>query len=90
MQTEPDLSADESHPHSLVRRDGSVVHGGGSHPKIFVNGRLAGEWAYGYASFRVDLCLVIVRSPPGRSGEIVVTVEADGLAAGSVGISSTK
>lgn len=26
-----------------------------SHPKIFVNGQLAGEWAYGYNSFRVDL-----------------------------------
>ncbi|WP_395094886.1 beta-galactosidase GalB [Armatimonas sp.] len=26
-----------------------------SHPKVYVNGALAGEWAYGYASFRVDL-----------------------------------
>lgn len=26
-----------------------------SHPKVFVNGQLAGEWAYGYASFRVEL-----------------------------------
>ncbi|WP_394793966.1 beta-galactosidase GalB [Armatimonas sp.] len=26
-----------------------------SHPKVYVNGVLAGEWAYGYASFRVDL-----------------------------------
>ena len=26
-----------------------------SHPKVYVNGTLAGEWAYGYASFRVDL-----------------------------------
>lgn len=24
-------------------------------PKIFVNGQLAGEWAYGYSSFRIDL-----------------------------------
>lgn len=26
-----------------------------SHPKVFVNGKLAGEWAYGYASFRVEI-----------------------------------
>ena len=26
-----------------------------SHPTIYVNGRKAGEWAYGYASFRVDI-----------------------------------
>src|SRR5512133_420859 len=26
-----------------------------SHPKVFVNGKLAGEWAYGYSSFRVDI-----------------------------------
>ena len=26
-----------------------------SHPRVFVNGRLAGEWAYGYSSFRVDM-----------------------------------
>lgn len=26
-----------------------------SHPKIFVNGKLAGEWAYGYNSFRVEI-----------------------------------
>ena len=26
-----------------------------SNPKVYVNGQLAGEWAYGYASFRVDM-----------------------------------
>ena len=26
-----------------------------SNPKVYVNGQLAGEWAYGYNSFRVDL-----------------------------------
>ena len=26
-----------------------------SHPNVFVNGRLAGEWAYGYSSFRVEI-----------------------------------
>lgn len=26
-----------------------------SHPTVYVNGKKAGEWAYGYASFRVDI-----------------------------------
>ena len=26
-----------------------------SQPKVFVNGQLAGEWAYGYNSFRIDI-----------------------------------
>lgn len=26
-----------------------------SRPKIYVNGDLAGEWKYGYGSFRVDI-----------------------------------
>ena len=26
-----------------------------SRPKIYVNGHLAGEWKYGYSSFRVDI-----------------------------------
>lgn len=26
-----------------------------SHPKVYVNGRLAGEWAFGYNSFRVEI-----------------------------------
>ena len=26
-----------------------------SRPKVFVNGQLAGEWAYGYNSFRIDI-----------------------------------
>lgn len=26
-----------------------------SQPKVFVNGKLAGEWAYGYNSFRIDI-----------------------------------
>ena len=26
-----------------------------SHPQVFVNGRLAGGWAYGYSSFRIDI-----------------------------------
>lgn len=34
-----------------------------SQPKVFVNGKLAGEWAYGYNSFRIDL------TPHLKSGE---------------------
>ena len=26
-----------------------------SHPQVYVNGKLAGQWAYGYSSFRVDI-----------------------------------
>jgi beta-galactosidase len=26
-----------------------------AHPKIYVNGKLAGQWAYGYSSFRVEI-----------------------------------
>jgi beta-galactosidase len=38
---------------------GKVIYldfdGAMSQPKIFVNGQLAGEWAYGYSSFRIDI-----------------------------------
>ena len=30
-----------------------------SHPTVYVNGRKAGEWAYGYASFRVDIAPLV-------------------------------
>ena len=26
-----------------------------SHPEVFVNGKLAGKWAYGYSSFRIEI-----------------------------------
>ena len=39
-------------------------------PKVYVNGKLAGEWAYGYASFRVDI------TPFLKAGENLVAVEA--------------
>jgi beta-galactosidase/beta-glucuronidase len=42
-----------------ARHEGSQVYldfdGVMSSPKVFVNGHLAGEWDYGYTSFRVDL-----------------------------------
>ncbi len=39
-------------------------------PKVYVNGHLAGEWAYGYASFRVDI------TPWLRPGDNLVAVLA--------------
>ena len=43
-----------------------------SHPKVFVNGKLAGEWAYGYSSFRVDITDVV---NPGGSNIIAVRLD---------------
>jgi len=37
------------------RRVVLAIDGAMSHPTIFLNGEPVGEWAYGYASFRVDL-----------------------------------
>ena len=42
-----------------------------SHPRVFVNGRLAGEWAYGYSSFRVDITPYL---EPGRRNLVAVEV----------------
>lgn len=39
-------------------------------PKVYVNGKLAGEWAYGYSSFRVDI------TPFLKAGENLIAVEA--------------
>ena len=44
----PDFSADEE-------RYYLDFEGVMSHPRVYVNGRQAGEWAYGYSSFRVDI-----------------------------------
>lgn len=44
-------------------------------PKVYVNGKLAGEWAYGYAAFRVDI------TPHLQAGkDNVVAVVADNKA----------
>ena len=45
-----------------------------SHPKVFVNGHLAGEWAYGYSSFRVDMTPYLEAGKPN-----LVAVEASNL-----------
>ena len=44
-----------------------------SNPKVYVNGRLAGEWAYGYNSFRVDM------TPYLKAGKNLVAVVASNL-----------
>lgn len=41
-----------------------------SHPQVYVNGKKAGEWAYGYASFRVDI------TPFLKTGKNLVAVHA--------------
>ncbi len=35
-----------------------------SQPKVFVNGKLAGEWAYGYSSFRIDITKFVKLDAP--------------------------
>ena len=45
-----------------------------SHPKVFVNGHLAGEWAYGYSSFRVDMTPYLEAGKPN-----LVAVEVSNL-----------
>ena len=42
-----------------------------ANPKIFVNGQLAGEWAYGYNSFRVDITPFL---RPGKRNLVAVMV----------------
>lgn len=44
-----------------------------SNPKVYVNGRLAGEWAYGYNSFRVDM------TPYLQPGKNLIAVVASNL-----------
>ena len=41
-------------------------------PKIYVNGQLAGEWAYGYNSFRVEITPFV---KPGENATVAVRLE---------------
>jgi beta-galactosidase len=43
-----------------------------SHPKVYVDGKLAGEWAYGYSSFRVELTPHLT---PGKPAVIAVRLD---------------
>lgn len=40
-----------------------------SHPQVYVNGKKAGEWAYGYSSFRVDVTPFL---KPGKDNLVAV------------------
>ena len=43
-----------------------------SQPQIYVNGRLAGEWAYGYNSFRIEITPFV---KPGEKNSVAVRLE---------------
>jgi beta-galactosidase len=43
-----------------------------SQPQIYVNGRLAGEWAYGYSSFRIEITSFV---KPGEKNSVAVRLE---------------
>jgi len=43
-----------------------------SRPKVYVNGSLAGEWMYGYSSFRIDISSLI---KPGAENVVAVRVD---------------
>ena len=48
------------------------VDGAMSHAAVWVNGRLAGGWPYGYASFRVDLTPHLI---PGETNQIAIRLD---------------
>ena len=47
-----------------------------SHPLVYVNGRKAGEWAYGYSSFRVDITPYL---HPGKDNLVAVRASNEPL-----------
>jgi beta-galactosidase len=42
----------------------SIIDGAMSYAAVWINGKLAGGWPYGYASWRIDL---IMMTPPFRA-----------------------
>lgn len=50
-----------------------VFEGAMADPKVWVNGKLAGHWAYGYNAFRVDVTPYL--NPKGEPNSLVVTLE---------------
>ena len=52
--------------HAYLQFDGAM-----SEPHVYVNGKLAGWWAYGYNAFRIDITPYIYK---GRSNDIVVSL----------------
>lgn len=60
------LSVPKSATHAYLQFDGAM-----SEPHVYVNGKLAGWWAYGYNAFRIDITPYMMK---GRSNEVVVSL----------------
>ncbi len=60
------LTVPKNAAHAYLQFDGAM-----SEPHVYVNGKLAGWWAYGYNAFRIDITPYIYK---GRSNEIVVSL----------------
>lgn len=60
------LTVPKDAAHAYLQFDGAM-----SEPHVYVNGKLAGWWAYGYNAFRIDITPYIYK---GRSNEIVVSL----------------
>ena len=60
------LTVPKSATRAYLQFDGAM-----SEPHVYVNGKLAGWWAYGYNAFRIDITPYIYK---GRSNEVVVSL----------------
>lgn len=60
------LTVPKDAAHAYLQFDGAM-----SEPHVYVNGKLAGRWAYGYNAFRIDITPYIYK---GRSNEVVVSL----------------
>ena len=60
------LSVPKRATHAYLQFDGAM-----SEPHVYVNGKLAGWWAYGYNAFRIDITPYMMK---GRSNEVVVSL----------------
>ncbi len=60
------LTVPKNATHAYLQFDGAM-----SEPHVYVNGKLAGWWAYGYNAFRIDITPYIYK---GRSNEVVVSL----------------
>ena len=60
------LTVPEGYDHAYLQFDGAM-----SEPHVYVNGQLAGWWAYGYNAFRIDITPYLNK---GRNNEVVVSL----------------
>lgn len=60
------LSVPKRATHAYLQFDGAM-----SEPHVYINGKLAGWWAYGYNAFRIDITPYMMK---GRSNEVVVSL----------------